>query len=292
MLVTDKGRSLDPRLVVDTSVHAKAVHIKHVSECAQLYGSCSGTKLVTGVVPSVTREVENGLSMMGVNATWQLSSGQVDKHLMKLNVQCSAAPPMTQSPMERPSQASARLSLGWMPQGSPAPLTSRSLSSHPDAPTQDMTFTPTCKMTARGCAGERNVAPVTVQDYTWSAEAVSLLIGGIDPRRSSSFRPPSGETTAEEGDAVGPGPTRRALEYFLAMLFLEQLSRMVRLTSVKPSARRLRATGKSPQVRWGLVLGHPVRVRVPVRALEYDGAQRVHPGAWLWTAHRYVTRPS
>jgi len=59
------------------------------------------------------------------------------------------------------------------------------------------------------------VAPVTVQDYTWSAEAVSLFIGGIDPRQSWSFRQPSGETTAEEGDAVGPGPTRRALEYFL-----------------------------------------------------------------------------
>jgi len=85
------------------------------------------------------------------------------------------------------------------------------------------------------------VAPVTVHDYTWSAEAGTLFIGGVVPRRSWSVRLLSGETIAKEGDAMGPGRTRRALDYFLAMLPLTQLSWMVRLTSVKLSARRLRA---------------------------------------------------
>jgi len=137
------GRSADPRLVVGASVHAKAVHIKHFSECARLYGSCASATFVTGVVTSVTQEVKNGRSMTGVNATWQLNSGQVDEHLMLLNVKCGAAPPMTQAPVEPASQASAPVPLGSMLQGSPAPLTSRSLPSHPDTPTQQMTSTPT-----------------------------------------------------------------------------------------------------------------------------------------------------
>jgi len=299
VLVFNMGRSADPRLVVGASVHAKAVHIKHFSECARLYGSCAGTKLVTGVVTSVTWEVKNSRSMTGVKATWQNNSGQVDKHLMLLSVKCGAAPPMTQAPVEPASQASAPVPLGPMPQGSSAPHTSRSLSSHPDAPTQHMTPTPTRMMTAPGSVGEPIVAPVTVHDNTWSAEAVTLSIGGIVPRRSWSVRLLSGETIAEEGDAMGPGRTRHALDYFLAMLPLDQFSRMVRLTSVKLSALRqafcsLAARnyrGRSPQVRWGPVDGHPVRVRVQVRALEYDGAQQVHPGARLWPAHKYVTRP-
>jgi len=236
------GRSADPRLVVGASVHAKAVHIKHFSECARLYGSCASATFVTGVVTSVTQEVKNGRSMTGVNATWQLNSGQVDEHLMLLNVKCGAAPPMTQAPVEPASQASAPVPLGSMPQGSPSPLTSRSLPAHPDAPTQQMTSTPTRMMTAPGSAGETTVAPVTVHEYTWSDEAVTLSIGGIVARRSWSVRLLSGETIAEEGDAMGPGRTRHALDYFLAIFPLDQLSRMVRLTSVKLSALRLRAT--------------------------------------------------
>jgi len=125
------GRSADARMVVGASVHAKAVHIKHFSECARLYGSCARTKLVTGVVTIVTREVKNGRSMTGVNSTWQLSSGQVDKHLMLLSVKCVAAPPMMQAPVEPVSQDSAPESLGSMRQGSPAPLTHRSPPSQP-----------------------------------------------------------------------------------------------------------------------------------------------------------------
>ena len=98
------------------------------------------------------------------------------------------------------------------------------------------------------------MAPVTVHDYTWSAEAGTLSIGGVVPRRSWSVRLLSGETIAEEGDAMGPGRTRRALDYSLAMLPLDQLIRMVRLTSVKLSARRLRATTAGEVLKFVRVL--------------------------------------
>jgi len=86
------------------------------------------------------------------------------------------------------------------------------------------------------------VASTTAHDYTWSAEAVTHSIGGSVPRRSWSVRLLSGEAPVEEGDAMDPGRTRRPLDYFLAMCPLDQLSRMVRLTSVKLDSRRLRAT--------------------------------------------------
>jgi len=105
------GRSADPLLVVCASVHAEAVHFKHLLECARLYGSCACTKLMTEVVTSVTREVKNGRSKRGVNSMWQHSSRQVDMHRMLRNFKCGAAPPMTQAPVEPASQASAPVSL-------------------------------------------------------------------------------------------------------------------------------------------------------------------------------------
>jgi len=71
------GRCDDPRLVVGATVHAKAVHIVHYAECARLDGSLAGTKLVSGTVASVTRQVTNGRSMTGSTATWDLASGTV-----------------------------------------------------------------------------------------------------------------------------------------------------------------------------------------------------------------------
>jgi len=161
---------------------------------------------------------------------------------MLLNVKCGAAPPNTQAPVEPASQAFAPASLVSMPQGSPAPLAPRSLPSQPEAPTQDVASTPTRRMTVPGRAGEPNLAPVTAHDYTWSDEAVTLSIGGSVPRPSWSVHLLSGETIVEEGDAMGPGRTLRPLDSFLAMLPLDQFSRMVRLTSVKLHAFLLRAS--------------------------------------------------
>ena len=85
---------------------------------------------------------------------------------------------MTQAPVEPASQASAPVSLGAMPLGSPGPFTPRSRPSQPEAPTQVVSSTPTRRKTAAGLAGEPNVAPVTVHDYTWSSKAVTLSVGG------------------------------------------------------------------------------------------------------------------
>jgi len=71
------GRSDEPRLVVGASVRAKAVHNVHSSECARKYGSCAGTKLLTGVITSVTREVNNGRSITGVNARGNVAADKL-----------------------------------------------------------------------------------------------------------------------------------------------------------------------------------------------------------------------
>jgi len=95
------GRCDDPRLVVGATVHAKAVHIVHYAECARLYGSLAGTKLVSGTVTSFTRQVKSGRSMTGITATWDLASGTVEKHLMLLNVKRVGAPSVDHSAVDQ-----------------------------------------------------------------------------------------------------------------------------------------------------------------------------------------------
>jgi hypothetical protein len=47
------GSRSDPRRVVGTRVHAKALHVTSEAECRRRYGSLQGTKLVSGTVVDV-----------------------------------------------------------------------------------------------------------------------------------------------------------------------------------------------------------------------------------------------
>lgn len=83
---------------------------------------------------------------------------------------------------------------------------------------------------------------VAAHGYTWTARAVPAPVGGPVPRQAWSVRTLSGEVIHEEGDTVGPGVSRGPYDYFMATFPVDQLVRMVHLTSAKPRARGMQAT--------------------------------------------------
>lgn len=74
------------------------------------------------------------------------------------------------------------------------------------------------------------------------AGPVSQPVGGPVARRLWSVRTMPGEVIMEGGDSVGVGRSRTAYDYFLSMFPMDQLTRMVRLTSTNLQGRGLQAT--------------------------------------------------
>jgi len=138
-----------------------------------------------------------------------------------------------------------RAALGSGSQGSAALPPARTTSSQPASPPPTDHSPPASHAQEPApalCAGAPPAGKVRAHDFVWFYAAVTLPIGGSLPRRSWSVRLLSGETIFEDGDAIGPGRTRRPLDYILDMFPQQQLGRMVRLTSAKLEARRFNTT--------------------------------------------------
>lgn len=92
-----------------------------------------------------------------------------------------------------------------------------------------------------GCTpGASSSAPLaaTAHGYAWTQMYKTEPVGAPIPQQAWSGRTLTGEVIFEEGDSVGPVSKRSSYDYFLAMLPMEQLVRMVRLTSSKLEERR------------------------------------------------------
>lgn len=83
----------DPRLVIGAPVHAKAIHISNFSECARMYGSAAGTKMIDGRVTAVTQEKSGkDRRVTTVTARWAMSRHEVQKSLGLRSVRAGRAP--------------------------------------------------------------------------------------------------------------------------------------------------------------------------------------------------------
>eukprot|EP00170_Pyropia_yezoensis_P001688 contig_7251_g1692 len=81
----------------------------------------------------------------------------------------------------------------------------------------------------------------------------------------------SGEVSIEEGDSVGEARGRTAYDYFITMFPMDQLTRMVRLTSTKLEAWALRLTTRGELLK-------PIGVIIPATRYEFGvGDQAAQP---------------
>lgn len=245
--------AVDPRLEVGAAVHAEATNITSYMECTRLFGARATTKMVEGTV----MQVIPGLTKAGRRKTdllvrWMLPGRTVEKTLALRTVKKGPPPETTVtrdnsvvdgSPVTQESQAeragggcssdtltnAAALSTSQVT----PPVRGSSAPSGPSRGNSDATVAP---------APTGIPARVTAHGLDWSARPVSEPVGGPVPRHAWSVRTLSGEVIHEQGDAVGPGQSRLPYDYFMAMFPLDQLVRMVRLTSAKLAARNRPAT--------------------------------------------------
>ena len=68
----------DPHRIVGNIVHAKAIHVTNLAECARRYGSKKKTKKLRGVVQNVIFSNDLGRRRTNIVATYQLG-GNVEK---------------------------------------------------------------------------------------------------------------------------------------------------------------------------------------------------------------------
>lgn len=85
-------------------------------------------------------------------------------------------------------------------------------------------------------------AGATAHGYVWKEGAATEPVGGPVPRQWWSVSTPAGEFIQEEGNTMGPGASRAVCDYFMAMFPMDQLVRMVRLTSIKLLSRGAQPT--------------------------------------------------
>jgi len=93
-------------------------------------------------------------------------------------------------------------------------------------------------------------AVATAHGLTWTPHAVSEPVGGPVSRQIWSVQSPGGGVIQEGGDLLGPGQTRRPYDYFWAMVPMDQLTRMVHLTSSKLEARGMQPTDGGEVLKW------------------------------------------
>ena len=82
----------DPRRIVGNIVHAKAIHVTNLAECARRYGSKKKTKKLRGVVQNVIFSNDLGRRRTNIVATYQLG-GNVENNITLIIRSVVASPP-------------------------------------------------------------------------------------------------------------------------------------------------------------------------------------------------------
>lgn len=191
----------------------------HISRCRRLFGSLAGSKEVSGVVQRVAMEEKNGRKTTSVAVVWTVAGAPVAKTVALRNVKLPPAHAVQDQQQTNGAMASslAPCPAAVLPQAA-LPVSQPSTAGSPSA----------------GPSSAPAVAET--HGYRWTQERVTSPVGGSLPRQMWSVRTLTGDHISEGGDAVGPGRTREAVDYFLAVFPADQLSRMVSLTCAELDA--------------------------------------------------------
>lgn len=241
--------------MVGAEVHTKAIHITNYAECSRLFGTMASSKWVRGTVKNVVVVVKNGRRLTRLMVVWELSSKIVEKELSLGTVKAGPPPALPATSQGSDTPPSSGLTLGSTVteaghSGSRAPC----MSSRPPPVHESQ-----ASVSPAGSAGPAEArAPATLprspetgaqpapsaaaHGYTWTRKDVNEPVGGPVPRQAWSVRTFPGEVIFEGGDTIGTGSARSPYDYFLAMFPMEQLVRMVRLTTAQLLKRGLPAT--------------------------------------------------
>jgi len=242
----NKSKAGNPRLVVGAAVHTKAVNVTSLVELSRFRGALAKTWLLNGTVLEVLRSKAKGgrnRTDLRVKFVWR---GKVYNKVQALaSVYAGPAPTHELLPEVSAAEEGSPVTQASQPAGATCPTPPRS-------PTPPIFVPPTATPgtsppPASGQAPSPSPlagvsATATAHGRTWEAVAVNEPVGGPVPRQAWSVRTPGGELIHEGGDTLGPGRTRKPFDYFMAMFPVDQLVRMVRLTSAKLRIRRMQQT--------------------------------------------------
>lgn len=253
----------DPRLLVGAQAHTKATYVTSFAECSRLFGSLASTKVVSGTVLAVIAGLQrDSRRKSDLQVRWTVKSRTVDKTLSLSSVKAGPPPP----PLPCPSQSgtpSTQVSQAELqstpPASSAAPIGASSRV--PPLPEADTRAT-----RAPSQARTTPAATTAVHGVRWTAGPVSQPVGGPVARRLWSVRTMPGAVIMEGGDSVGVGRSRTAYDYFLSMFPMDQLTRMVRLTSTNLQGRGLPATTAGEMLKFIGVLILATRYEFGARA--------------------------
>jgi len=225
-----------------------------------MFGTLASTKLVSGRVKEVISGLQkDGRRKTDLRVAWVIQARTVEKTVALRSVKAGFAPAPT------PSPPPSGLEVGSpMTQASPA-ADARHEPGQPPLPSLGDA------VRADGAVSlEPPTAPTTVTAHglTWAAGGVAESVGDPVARRTWSVRTLPGELIFEEGDMVGQ--TRAPDEYFLAMFPMDQLTRMVRLTSPALEGRGMQPTTRGELLRF---------IGVTILATRYEFGSR----AELWS---------
>jgi len=255
-----KGAGQDARLYVEAEVSTEATIVTKFVECSRLFGTLASTKLVSGrvkeVIPGLQKDSRRKTDL---RVAWVIQTRTVEKTLALRSVKAGFAPSPTPSPPPFGLEVGSP-----MTQASPA-ADARHEPDQPPLPSLGDA------LRADGAVSLEPPTPpttVTAHGLTWAAGGVSEPVGGPVARRTWSVRTLPGEVIFEEGDMLGQ--TRTPYDYFLAMFPMDQLTRMVRLTSPALEGRGMQPTTRGELLKF---------IGVTILATHYEFGSR----ADLWS---------
>jgi len=219
----------DPRLETGATVHVKSRLVRSAIECARLYGSSAGVKMLTGTVTAAERvKTSTNRRSTWITTRFEVPGKTYVKRLGPLNYRPGPSPVDAPPSTAPPSQSSAEaVAVDSQTTGLPATTvapTEPTASSPALSPYTGTQAIPSCFPASKRLAEAPRVAPsVTAHGFEWRDQEEIQPIGSPVPRRTRSVRTLSGDNIAEGGDSVGYGRGRTPVDYFLAVFPQQQV---------------------------------------------------------------------
>lgn len=266
--------------------------LSNFAECSRFLGAAAKPTLVSGTVTKVVLgRTKGGRGKTGLRVSWLWLGREVVKILTLRSVQAGEPPASAPSAEAEWLERGSSVTQESQPDGGGASgagaLREPSVAAPP--PPLGPPFGATPYLTIH--AGSRSQIPrasafgpagATAHGYVWKEGAATEPVGGPVSRQWWLVRTPAEEVIQEEGDTMGSGASWTAYGYFMAKFPMEQLVRMVRMTSIKLRARGAQSTTARKVLKF---------IGVTLLATRYEFCSR----ADLWSTkarNKYMRAPA
>jgi Transposase IS4 len=252
-----------PRRFAGARVHAKAMHVTSIAECARRYGSQSRTKMVSGTVADVRIENTSKRANCFLTVNWELGGSFIKTVELNVRSVYDGEPPLSiPAACDFPPAGGATVTAAIAEEDEGR----RRAAITPYSGSQEIVPPP---LTPSGQAG----GVVVSHGKEWREGNVVLPINGIVLPRPWSIRTMAGDVLFSDSDFGGRSP----IDYFLLIMPPKQLRAMTSLTSAQLRKHNDRETSQGEIMRF---------IGVMILATRFEFRSRA--SLWATSGSKYI----